>query len=303
MAEYLGRMRLQEEQALSVATPWDLKRGRVVAGEHDFDVLAPRASQRLAKILEAASITHWANECKSFSKARGKPIPWLPEGEGPRPLRNARHPQGLPGKLAGKGADAQLLQSANAMAELTAQACTEAWKSDRYFVVENPDGSWLWSLPCMKELTKLTGVVRVLFINCAFGGTRRKWTALLTNVPELIEECTRPCHAAGRGDPCDYTGVPHEGWEPTVADGRITATHGAGGGCQSLCAAPRSRPARRTLSHVRLLGGLLWAQRAADHRGGAGTGAVEEEEVAGPRGGRCGGESSNRGDGRRGPTV
>ena len=86
----------------------------------------------------------------------------------------------------------------------------------RYFVVENPGGSWLWALPCMVKLAGLAGVRRVLFNNCAFGNKRLKWTALLANVPELVDECTRPCNAAGPEDPCDFTGAPHEAWEPEV---------------------------------------------------------------------------------------
>ena len=122
------------------------------------------------------------------------------------------------------GHEGELVRSGNAMAELAAASAMEALADGRYFVIENPGGSWLWSLPCMVELAGMAGVRRVVLNTCAFGSSRRKWTALLTNIPELEDECHRECHAWEQGDPCDFTGQLHESWIPGVEGNSLGLT-------------------------------------------------------------------------------
>ena len=63
----LGRLRLLADLGLSIATPWDLKRGRVVDGENEFDGLVQGGAARLKKLLQVTAITHWGTECRGFS--------------------------------------------------------------------------------------------------------------------------------------------------------------------------------------------------------------------------------------------
>ena len=103
IAEDMGRMRLQAEASLSVATPWDLKRGRVVDGEHEFDVLAPRAGRRLQLLLRKVAITHWANECKGFSKRGGSPSPGWRRMMGHSPFAAPAIRRAFPGSWRARG--------------------------------------------------------------------------------------------------------------------------------------------------------------------------------------------------------
>ena len=94
MAQDMGRLRAEEEKLVfPVAAPWDLKRGRIFGGENEFDVRAPRAGKRLLAILKCTAVTHWGNECRSFSRARDKPIPRAAGGGPWRRLRDAAHPE------------------------------------------------------------------------------------------------------------------------------------------------------------------------------------------------------------------
>ena len=81
VATDMGRHHAEAELIFPVAAPWDLKRGRVIDGENEFDVRATRASKRLVGILDVTAVSHWGNECRSFSRARGKPIPGVPGGD------------------------------------------------------------------------------------------------------------------------------------------------------------------------------------------------------------------------------
>ena len=62
----------------------------------------------------------------------------------------------------------------------------------------------------MVALAGMDGVRTVLLHTCAFGGERRKATTLLTNVPEIQEECGRVCGERRAQANCPFLDVPHK---------------------------------------------------------------------------------------------
>ena len=83
------------------------------------------------------------------------------------------------------------------MANMTAEERLQALLEGRYFILENPSGSWIWKMPAVQHLMAQAGVYEVHLHNCAFGGKRRKRTMLLTNVPELGRYCAKLREAVG----------------------------------------------------------------------------------------------------------
>ena len=209
-----------------VAEPWDKLRGRTIDGKSEYDVEVPANLERLRSQAAMTLVQHWAPDCATFSRALEKPIPGAPAGGGPQPLRSKLHLRGLPVKALNAQFGprrAQIiiekLKLHNLMAELAAQECLKAVQEGRYFCIENPGNSLLWQLPEFKELAAMAGVVWFTMHNCAFGGKRRKYTGVLTNIPGLREAWEQRCGARGDADPCDFSGVAHEAWEPKWVEG------------------------------------------------------------------------------------
>ena len=133
---------------------------------------------------ERAIAIHFAPPCGTCSKARGRP---LADGTpGPPALRSHEFPMGLPGMVPG---ETSRVASANAIYERVALFCLS---HDVAWTIENPRNSWLWDLPCMRDLVQKS--MFVCYDNCMFGGERFKQNALLTNRVEFFElwrECDR----------------------------------------------------------------------------------------------------------------
>ena len=109
------------------------------------------------------------------------------------------------------------------MAVLAATQAALAVASGRFFILENTSGPWLWDLPEIVALAAMDGVRSVLFHACASGGERRKRTTLLTNMPEVGEECGLVCGERRAMADCPFLGRPHLSWESEVdAAGRFT---------------------------------------------------------------------------------
>ena len=112
------------------------------------------------------------------------------------------------------------------MAYLAATECIKAVEQGRYVIVENPAQSYLWELPAFKRLMTMRGMVWVTLHNCAFGGKRRKYTALLTNVPGMKEALGVHCSTRAEGEPCEFSGEPRQSWRATWKDGFATTVTG-----------------------------------------------------------------------------
>ena len=212
--------------AALVAEPWDKLRGT------EFDVSVHSNLQRLRKQAALALAQHWAPDCRTFPRALEKAVPGAPEGEGPQPMRSTRHPGGFPWRelVERFGRTAKVVQEKldlhNLMANTAAEECAKAVEQGRFVMVENPVQSYLWDLPAYKRLAKMKGMAWVTFHNCAFGGERRKYTAVLTNIPGMREALGQHCSARAEDAPCDFSGKPHVTWKASWKDGFATTVTG-----------------------------------------------------------------------------
>ena len=200
--------------AMGVGMAWDIKRG---GGEHD--VRAPAARDALWRQLARTHVAWWAPECRSFSRARGRPIPGATSWPGA--LRSEEFPYGLPNlKGPKRNKDREKVLAGNEIAEITAQGCREALATHSGFAIENPARSFFWQVGSVRELADMDGVSWIVFSNCLFeGGVRNKQTGILTNVPEIVDALKdRICKGS---KVCDRTHLKHETWTPKVLDGEV----------------------------------------------------------------------------------
>ena len=199
-----------------VGTAWDLKRG---GAAHDVRSAAARSSLQMQ--IAASSTVWWAPECKSFSRARGKPVPGATHW--PPALRSKNYPHGLPGlNKARRAADREKVDIGNDLARITFTDAETARAAGAKIVVENPSNSYMWDLPEARALAAAPGMMRIDFSNCMFrGGARNKRTAIITNSEAIAAEFRgRVCGGSVR---CDRTGLQHLSWTPAVSGGQITA--------------------------------------------------------------------------------
>ena len=233
-----------------VAEPWDKLRGAC------FDVLVEENATRLKRTAALSRVQHWAPDCKTFSRALEKAVPGMPKGRGPRPLRSLKQPEGFSMEQlrAEFGESAEVigkkLADHNAMAILAAEACIKAIEEGRYFIVENPAQSLLWHLPIYKKLAAMAGVRWTVFHNCALGGLRRKYSGVLSNIPE-VHECMKGklCKARDEEAPCDFTGERHLSWAATWKEsGASVVTEAEAEYPQGMCEALAKAIAARVVS-------------------------------------------------------
>lgn len=195
---------------------WDLKRG---GPSHDVRNAAARRSMQ-EQIASSAAVW-WAPECKTFSRARGKPVPGATHW--PPALRSREHPYGLPIlNQARRATDREKVDVGNELAKITFMDASAARAAGKIVTIENPTNSYIWDLAEARALAAEPGMQKIEFTNCMFrGGQRNKKTTLLTNSVEIVEEF-RDKMCAGRAA-CDRTGRPHLTWAPAVVEGRITS--------------------------------------------------------------------------------
>ena len=123
---------------------------------------------------------HFAPPCKSFTKAR-RDDEW---GKVPI-LRSEEKPEGF---------GCEMTLAANQLADRTAAFAERQYKRGRWFSIENPWESYMWSLKSMKRLLALPGVRLIRVDQCGYGGPYNKPTGILTNIPEeVFEKMTRRC--------------------------------------------------------------------------------------------------------------
>ena len=89
------------------------------------------------------------------------------------------------------------------MVDFTMAIATYQHEAGRYFMIENPETSQMWSLPCMKELLSLSGVSYGTAHMCAYGLVdpvsklpMKKAMRLAHNFPpdvmeEFFQKCTK----------------------------------------------------------------------------------------------------------------
>ena len=118
----------------------------------------------------AASVSHWAPNCSTFSRAREKPIPGVLFS--PKPFRSVDHPKGIPEVLKGlKPSKRKKLRDDTTMADLAAEECLVSHRSGRYFSLEHPFNSIARHLPSWRVLQREKGVHTTQYHSCMFNGS------------------------------------------------------------------------------------------------------------------------------------
>ena len=102
----------------------------------------------------------------------------------PKPLRSAQFPMGFPW-LQGKDKLRVELAAANQCYQFVAEIFQLCYELQIPCFIENPKGSRMWDVPCIRKLFDLPGVQFTWFHSCMHGGGRDKATAILHFTPEL----------------------------------------------------------------------------------------------------------------------
>ena len=88
-------------------------------------------------------------DCRNFSRVRDIPM------KGMRPVRSDAHPAGLPDLPTKLAED---INSSNNLASFVVRACRLLLRRGARFVIENPENSYLWSMPDVRNLLDEQGV-------------------------------------------------------------------------------------------------------------------------------------------------
>jgi len=154
-----------------------------------IDLASAEGQEILNSFLRVAVIffTWMGPPCGTASRAREIPLTKAQVRAGapvPVPSRSEAHPRGFPWLT---GLDATKVALANSIYDYFSDYIDECLASGRLFCIENPRGSWLWSLPRYKQLLLDKRIFVVDFQACMFGSDRPKWTRLVTNCAEIAE--------------------------------------------------------------------------------------------------------------------
>lgn len=164
---------------------WDICRGP------DNDLLDEATQRRLLQSIEAGEFFAilLSPPCASWSRA-----PWANRW-GPRPLRTALHPWGLPWL---EGSKLSKVAASNAMIRLCMQVLERAIALGLGVFLEHPENlgsvrsrpsatvrpASIWELPEIQRLQE-KDIFTVAFYQCQFGSPSRKPTRVLTNLRRL----------------------------------------------------------------------------------------------------------------------
>lgn len=133
---------------------------------------------------DVIAAVHMGPPCGTASRARDRPLSIEARKQRirrPQPLRSAKFPEGLPGL---RWRDRARVQSANKVYEFCALVAKRCSELNVPWAIENPANSWFWSMPAIKELSRLKGTRDVLYDACMHGGSRKKATKLRVNFAE-----------------------------------------------------------------------------------------------------------------------
>ena len=178
--------------------PVDCERNRHLTKRkiYSLDVTTPHAQNVLSYVLKNCRVAfvHMAPACGTCSKARGIPLP--DDSPGPRVLRSAEHPWGLPWV---GGVDRVKLDAGHAVYRVLAECVDLCEQLGIPWCIENPANSWLWELPCFGRALALGCFAHCQA--CAYGSKRDKKTSFLSSF-DGISHMARMCPG------CEH----HESW-------------------------------------------------------------------------------------------
>ena len=167
-------------EGIEVLTPYDVRR------DESMDFFTETGKCHWSRLDEEdADAEHHAPDCKTMSRARGRPF-WIGNDYhlGPPALRDERNVMGFKGLT---GASAVKVRQGNKMALKSIARCKSRHEKGKLFSLEHPLNSFLWYMKATVELAGMPGVRLATFSNCCFGGQRTKWTTVMTNSKKLYE--------------------------------------------------------------------------------------------------------------------
>ncbi len=168
------------KEGIEVLTPYDVRR------DESMDFFTETGKGHWSRLDEEdADAEHHAPDCKTMSRARGRPF-WIGNDYhlGPPALRDERNVMGFKGLT---GASAVKVRQGNKMALKSIARCKSRHEKGRLFSLEHPWNSFLWYMKATVELAGMPGVRLATFSNCCFGGQRTKWSTVMTNSKKLYE--------------------------------------------------------------------------------------------------------------------
>ena len=176
------------QQGIAVQVPMDkLVKGR----EWDFFTQEGKDLLEERELDPNLKASHWAPDCKTFSRARGRWIrledgSWI---EGPKQVRSSEEPWGF-GSLSRN--DSIKVRQGNAMAKRSILGLKSGLLQGLLPSLEHPYGSYIWDTPEIKELLDTGRFYVSVYSHCCFGGRREKWTCLIHLSPKLHAALHRP---------------------------------------------------------------------------------------------------------------
>ena len=159
---------------------------------------------------------HAAPPCGTSSRARNRRIPLQLRLQGipdPQPLRSDLHPLGLPGL---DGVNKIKVEKANHIYEIVARTIIRCIDEGILFSVENPENSYMWSIPIWKEISEMPEAESVLWDACMHGGERDKGCKWLCS-KDLLTDMGIRCDNQRKHAPWSITAVSGN-WHFSTAD-------------------------------------------------------------------------------------
>ena len=174
----------------------------------------------LTSALDVSTLSHWAPNCSTFSRARERPIPGV--SNPPRPLRSEKEPAGIQTELKLlPPSKRRKVEDDTRMANLSAEKCIEAHEKGKKFSLEHPGNSLARFLPSWSKLENSEGVLSTEYHTCMFSPCeRKKFQRLIHNHPPLALVIGQKCDGK---DVCTRTGRRHKDWRPKVKGGRVVS--------------------------------------------------------------------------------
>eukprot|EP00438_Fugacium_kawagutii_P019533 Skav235666 [mRNA] locus=scaffold358:1061569:1062162:+ [translate_table: standard] len=161
--------------------------------EDPWDLLTDEGKEALeaAECDATLKATHWAPECRTFSRARGRWIQ-LPNGEwieGPKQVRSDEEPWGFAGLTRN---DQVVVRRGNTFMKTSLKRMKIRHQAGGITSLEHPYNSYIWETDEVAELKADGHWFESVYSHCCYGGDRVKWTRLLHNSQELHRALHKP---------------------------------------------------------------------------------------------------------------
>ena len=194
------------QHSIAVQVPLD----KLVKGK-EWDFFTPEGKELLEEreLDPCLKATHWAPECKTFSRARGRWIK-LNDGrwtEGPKQVRSSQEPWGFSNLSRN---DSIKVRQGNAMARRSILGLKNGRAQGLLPSLEHPYGSYIWDTPEMRELIDSGNFFQTVYSHCCFGGRREKWTCLI-HVSHRLHSALHCPQCPGHQGLSDYSVYEHQG--------------------------------------------------------------------------------------------